>query len=61
MFGWFKKKSRLEKLRERYAVLMRKSYEVALRDPKLSEKVHSQADEIYDEIRFLTLQHQGDK
>ncbi len=58
MFTWFKRKSKLEKLRERYTALMRKSYEVALRDPQKSEIVHTQADRIYKEIQFLTFQHQ---
>ena len=61
MFDWFRKKSRLERLRERYTSLMRKSYEIALRDPKKSERVHSQADKIYEEIQFLTLQYQGNE
>lgn len=61
MFNFFKKKSRLDKLRMRYTTLMRKSYEIALRDPKKSESVHSQADKIYEEIQYLKLQYQGDK
>lgn len=61
MFEWFRKKSRLERLRERYTRLMRKSYEIALRDPKQSERVHSQAEKVYEEIRYLIPQYQGNE
>lgn len=39
---------------------MKKSYETALKDIKKSEKVHHQADKIFQEIKYLTFQH-GDK
>ena len=59
MFDWFRKKSRLERLRERYTRLMRKSYEISLKDPKRSERIHSQADRVYEEILYLSPQYQG--
>tara|TARA_R100000935_G_C2812720_1_gene155781 strand:- start:734 stop:985 length:252 start_codon:yes stop_codon:yes gene_type:complete len=55
MSGWFSKKSRLEKLQKKYVALMRKSYRVALDDAKESDRVQEKAQEIYDEIRHLTL------
>lgn len=55
MIGWFKKKSKLEILKRRYRELMRKSYETSLVDPKKSEKVHRQADKIFEEIKYLSL------
>lgn len=57
MFNFFRKKSRLEILKERYTRLMRRSYEIALRDRKKSERVHSQADKIYKEIQHLKFQY----
>jgi len=53
MFDLFKRKSRLEKLKIRYRNLMKKSYEIALRDQKRSERVHLEAEKIYKEIQFL--------
>ena len=60
MISWFRKKTKLEKLKERYTFLMKKSYEIALKDRNKSEKVHHQADRIYREIKYLTF-HNGDK
>ncbi len=60
MRSWFRKKSKVEMLKERYTLLMKKSYETALKDIKKSEKVHHQADKIFQEIKYLTFQH-GDK
>lgn len=51
--GWFTKKSRLENLKERYRALMRKSYELALRDTEKSERIHRQADKLFQEIQYL--------
>ncbi len=60
MISWFSRKSKIEKLKERYTLLMKKSYETALKDIKKSEKVHHQADKLFQEIKYLTFQH-GDK
>lgn len=60
MFNWFRKKTKVEKLKDRYALLMKKSYNTALSDLKKSEKVHYQADKLFQEIKYLSLQ-QGDK
>lgn len=55
MIGWFKKKSKIENLKTRYRDLMKKSYEVSLKDPQKSEKVHRQADKIFQEIKYLSM------
>lgn len=55
MLGWFKKKSKIEVLKVRYRDLMRKSYEVSLEDPKKSDKAHRQADKIFAEIRYMSV------
>ena len=60
MFNWFRKKSKVEKLKEKYTLLMKKSYDTALRDVKKSERVHHQADKLFQKIKYLTFQ-QGDK
>lgn len=57
MLNLFRKKSRLEKLEERYTCLMRKSFKTALRDTEKSEELHRQADEILNEIHNLSLQY----
>ena len=55
MFGWFKKKSKLEKLKRRYAQLMKYSFERAVKDKKKSEEARKRAREIYDEIVRLSV------
>lgn len=57
---WFKKKSRIETLQERYTLLMKRSFEIALKDIQRSKKLHHQADKLFDEITYLKLQ-QADK
>jgi hypothetical protein len=56
MMNWFRKKSRIEKLKERYRFLMRRSFEIALRDREKSDQIHRQADKIFQEINYLSLQ-----
>lgn len=60
MNGWFSKKSKLEKLKLKYASLMKKSFETARSDIKKSKNIHHQADMLFEEIRYLSL-HPGDK
>lgn len=55
MLGWFKRKSKIEILKVHYRRLMRKSYEVSLRDPQKGDRVHRQADKIFEEIKYLSL------
>ena len=61
MLSRFKKKSKLEKLKERYTSLMRKSFKIALKNPDKCEYFHSQADEIFEKIKFLSLQSNEEK
>ena len=56
MSKWFKKRSRIERLQERYAELMKKSFKIALKNQEESEKVQQQAYKVFDEIKYLTLQ-----
>lgn len=60
MMNWFKKKSRVERLKDRYTYLMRRSYETSLKDTEKSESLHQQALNLFQEIRYLSLQ-QSDK
>ena len=53
MLGWFKKKGKLESLKKRYRDLMRKSHETSLYDLQKSDKMHRQADKVFDEIKYL--------
>lgn len=39
---------------------MKQSFELALRDPNKSEKIHNQADQIFQEIKYLSFK-QADK
>tara|TARA_R100000935_G_scaffold9625_1_gene19541 strand:+ start:24808 stop:24990 length:183 start_codon:yes stop_codon:yes gene_type:complete len=57
MPGWLKRKSRVEKLEQKYAELMRKSFKIALKNKDESEKVQKQAYKVFDEIKYLTLQN----
>ena len=57
MSSWLKRKSRVEKLEQKYAELMRKSFKISLKDKDESEKVQKQAYKVFDEIRYLTLQN----
>ncbi len=54
MLRWFRKRSRLEKLQDRYAELMKKSFDVALKDKKKSEEIHEQAHKVFKEIKHLS-------
>lgn len=53
----FRKKTRLEKLKARYTELMRKSFKASLKDQEKSEKVRKQAQEIYEEIQYLSVKY----
>jgi len=57
MIEWFRKETRLDKLKKRYADLMKKSYKTALIDKSKSDKVHRQAYKIFEEIKYLSLKH----
>lgn len=52
----FRRKKPLELKEERYSFLMRKSFNVALKDPEKSEKVKYQADKIFKDIQILSME-----
>ncbi len=52
MLGWFKKKAKLGMLRKKYRDLMHKSYEIPLGDTRKSDKIHRQADKVFEEIKY---------
>lgn len=56
---WFRKKSKIEGLEDKYTYLMRRSYETSLRDIEKSERLHQQAVNLFQEIRYLSL-HQSE-
>jgi len=53
MFGWFRKRTRLEQLQRRYAALMKYSFEKAVTHRKKSELARKEARAIYKEICTL--------
>jgi len=55
MTNLFRKKSKLEKLEEKYTLLMKKSFKTSLKDVDKSELFQSQADKIKSEIQRLSL------
>ncbi len=55
MIGWFKRKSELEILKTHYRKLMKRSFEASLKNPEESDRVHRQADKIYEEIKYLSM------
>ncbi len=55
--NWFKKETKLDKLKKRYKNLMRKSYEIALSDKEKSDYIHHKAEEVYKQIKSLRYQY----
>jgi len=60
MNNWFKRKSRIEILKEKYRILMKRSFELAPRDAEKSAKAHQQANRLFQEINYLSFR-QADK
>ncbi len=54
---FFKRKTRLEKLQEKYTGLMRKSFSTSLHDRERSNEVKKKAKEVFKEIEYLSLTH----
>lgn len=54
---FFRKKTRLDKLKKRYTDLMRKSYRTALWSKEESEKIQKRAERIFDEIKYLSIRY----
>lgn len=52
----FKRKSKLEQLKEKYKSYMRKSFQLALKDRDKSQIAHHKACEIQEEINLLKMQ-----
>lgn len=52
----FKRKSKLEQLKEKYKSYMRKSFKLALKDRNQSLEAHHKACEIQKEINMLNTQ-----
>ena len=57
MMNWFKKETKLDKLKKRYANLMRKSYEVALKDKNESDSIHHKAEKVFEQIQSIRYQY----
>jgi hypothetical protein len=53
MFRLFEPRSTLERLREKYSFLMRRSFELALVDKTRSDVLNDKACKILDEIRRM--------
>lgn len=53
MFRLFESRSSLERLREKYAYLMRRAYELALVDKSRSDLVNEKACKILQEIKHM--------
>ncbi|NCT17651.1 MAG: hypothetical protein COZ75_05825 [Flavobacteriaceae bacterium CG_4_8_14_3_um_filter_34_10] len=57
MNNWYKHKDKIEILQERFIFLMRKSYELALRDKEKSDKTNEEACCIKKELNKLKAEH----
>ncbi|RFN59969.1 Lacal_2735 family protein [Marixanthomonas ophiurae] len=57
MMNWFKKETKLDKLKKRYKYLMRKSYEIALKDKEKSDYIHDKAEAVFEQIKSLRYQY----
>ncbi len=50
--NWLERKSELQKLKKRYSMLMKQSYEIALRDKEASDRLNREATEILEAIKL---------
>ena len=57
MFRIFEPRSTLERLREKYSFLMRRSYELALEDKMRSDILNEKARKILQEIKRMEESH----
>jgi len=53
----FKKRTKLDRLKDKYCQLMKKSFKTSLTDRKKSDEAHREAKKIYDEIQYLSMQN----
>ena len=56
MFDWLVHKNKIEKLQERYKELMRKSFELSLKDKKKGDAFHDEALRLKNKIQQLRYQ-----
>ena len=54
MFGLFKKKTELEKLRVQYESLMKEAYDLSKIDRTASDAKYAEADQVMNKIESLT-------
>ncbi len=53
MFHWYKYKTDLLKLQERYCKLMKSVYYIAIKNREKSDRLHEEADKVLRKIRKL--------
>ena len=53
MFDWWRNKSELQKLQDRYCKLMKKAYKIAIKDKDKSDLLHKQAHNIMEKIKRI--------
>lgn len=58
MFGWFKKKTEVEKLQEQYEKLMKQSHALSTTNRRESDKKYAEANSIMDKIAELQKQNE---
>lgn len=54
LLDWFRRKTELEKLKERYSRLMKKSYHTALYNKQKSDEINREARQLYSKIKKLS-------
>ena len=55
MFSWFKKKSELEKLQEKYNRLMEEAFKLSTSNRMASDAKYAEADEIANQMEQIRL------
>jgi len=53
MFGLFKKKSEIEKLKVKYSKLLKEAYELSTSNRRLSDSKTAEANEVLNQIELL--------
>ncbi|MAT90725.1 MAG: hypothetical protein CMC35_08520 [Flavobacteriaceae bacterium] len=56
MFQWLKGKTKLDRLKERYSHLMKRSFRIALHNKEESDRINREARKLYEQIKYLSLQ-----
>lgn len=60
MFGLFKKKSEVDKLNDKYKVLLKEAHDLSTSNRKLSDAKTAEADEMLKRIEQLEIKNGGD-